>query len=331
MVRPRLKRIEHQRHRQRDPERGAQDRAATVPRQPDRDREQHEQDERQVVRDVVEELDPALRLPQILGVDEHDLAVEPGRVDVVEQADPGVAQRRRDLVDHRAEVHDDLAVLGGDAVGSLALEHVDDLRCARRRFDLPPERLELVGLDDPQRRRVHHLLGATDDDRREPLRPRGKQVGDLGLEIGVLDQGVRDPGGDGLLDRGVARERRHRVDVLVACAGPCCGPRRRARRSARARRPARPARRRGCAASAAAASGRLLPRRAAESGVVSDSFARLDHRSPPCATQCSARSPVESAECNAAASADPGDAACIRTRSRPSCSRGPGGAATASR
>ena len=78
-----------------------------------------------------------------------------------------------------------------------------------------PQVVELVGLDDPQRGVAHHLLGAPGDERRRRLGPIRKAVGDLGLEVGRFDQGVRDADGDGLLHRGVVGERRHRVDELI--------------------------------------------------------------------------------------------------------------------
>ena len=216
------------------------------------------------------------------------------------------------------------AVLRGDVVGSLALEHGDDLRVRAPQHPVP-QVLEPVGLDDPQRGVAHHLLGAPGDERRRRLGPIRQAVGDLALEVGRFDQRVRDADGDGLLHRGVVGERRHRVDELIRVQDRVADPdahdgdrhEQADEHDEDTDQDAPPARQL-----------RLDGGLSLSSGI--NSWARLDHRSPPCARQCSARTRVERSECNPADPLDPGTLGAY-ARAQRGARHDPHGAATVTR
>ena len=151
-----------------------------------------------------------LHLPQILRAEEHDLLVGP---EVSTLSNRLVLELTRlHLLDDRSD--------GGrsspffvERVRFLAQEHGDDRVCARRFISFQSfsnwSDCTILSVAD-----VYHFLGAAEDDRREPLRPRGQQVGDpvcrLVSSISVFVTRVATAS-----CRGIARERRHRVDVLI--------------------------------------------------------------------------------------------------------------------
>ena len=169
----------------------AADGAPAVARQPDREPEGGEREERQHPGERLQELEHVLRRVELVGAEDHDLAGVGGNPvhDLVADADPVGG------LDHdRAEVETHLALLGRDT-GAASLEHLDERRVRlleRGLEEVLEDRLLERAVDDLVRR----LAQAGGRGAGQPLVVGRKLVLHLRLHVDVgeelVDRPVRD-------------------------------------------------------------------------------------------------------------------------------------------
>ena len=174
-----------------DPDPPAHQRLAAVAGEPDAGRGEHDREDRQDDRELVEQPHAGLRVLQALGVEELELQRQLADRQLVEDPDAPFRELRSQLHHERGEVEHDLAVLRLDdlATSGERLHHL----LVRVAVRFVPELLELLGLEELQR----HAFGEFAQRGRE--RPgeerglRGKHVFGGRLDVDVVEQRVRDP------------------------------------------------------------------------------------------------------------------------------------------
>jgi len=205
----------------------------------DPDGQQHERDHREPVPQGVEQVEGAAGAGDVGRLEQHEGLVD--RRDPLGQGEPLSDQLLLDRLDERPQVEGDGVVLDRHRPTTLAGQGLDQ-RLVRHPVGLHPGVLERLALDDPLDLGADKALHAVGDRAGQPLQRRGglggqpaalhagaQRVHHLGgerLDVDVGEDLGGDLVGDGLLDRGIRGQRRHRRYVPVGVGDLVAGPNR---------------------------------------------------------------------------------------------------------